>query len=325
MTEPPQTKPIVALVRCCSYDQDQVNEAIDMILDSLGGLERFIKPQQQVLIKPNFIAPRPSRHATQTHPAVIIAIARIIKDYGARPFIADSPAWSTAFECARVLKLDEPLKYLGVPIRQLDKPVKRKIGNHNIKISSAALEADVIFNLPKFKAHQQLVATFAIKNMFGCVPGKQKALWHFRKGKDPRQFCQMLIDIYRYLAPAVTLIDGITAMDGQGPIQGRTRPLGWLIAGIDPIACETVCARLVDMKTDELPIVRVAKSINFGCADFDKVRIAGDDFPEQPCTDFIRANQMPLRFSLPHIMKSVTKQILLLLRAKPRDSGQSDY
>ena len=86
--------------------------------------------------------------------------------------------------------------------------------------------ADVIINLPKFKSHQQLKATFAVKNMFGCVSGKRKALWHFRKGGSVDDFCELLIDIYRFLNPVLTIIDAVTAMDGPGPINGKARALG---------------------------------------------------------------------------------------------------
>ena len=277
-----------------------------------------------VLLKPNFIAPKPRHCATQTDPAVIIETARILKDFGARPFVGDSPAWGDVFKCVNVLGIEEPLKKLGVPVRQLDKPVKRQIAGVDVGISSIALEADVIINLPKFKAHQQLVATFAVKNIFGCVSGKWKAYWHFAKGGNEKKFCKLIIEIYKLLKPALTIIDGVIAMDGPGPISGRARPLGWLIGGTEPVSCEIVCSKLINIDCDRLPIVRTAKQIGFGstklaaggCANFDDIEIVGNQFPETVCTDFVIAEPIPIRFSLLHVCKSICKQVLLL--ARPR-------
>ena len=309
--------PAVTLIQCSDYSQPKIAEAIKRQFDLSGGLEKFVSPGNTVLLKPNFIAPRSRRHATQTHPAIIIEVARLLKDFGARPFVGDSPAWGNAFGCVKALKLEEPLRKLSVPVKQLDKPKWCRIGAHNTKvgISSAALDADVIINLPKFKTHQQLVATFAVKNMFGCVSGKRKALWHFAKGKNDSDFCELLIEIFKFLNPVLTIIDAVVAMDGRGPIRGRTRPLGWLIGGTNPIACETICCKLVDIKPDELPIIKTARQMGLKCPDFDKIEIAGDDFPKSIYTDFKLAEPVPLRFSLLHVCKSIGKQILLLAKA----------
>jgi len=309
--------PIVTLTRCEDYSRPAIAEAIERHFNLLGGLEKFVKPGDNVLLKPNFIAPRSRRHATQTDPVVIVETARLLKDFGARPFVADSPAWANTSACVKVLKMDRALKELAVSVRQLDEPKKCRVGDKNIcvRISSVALDADVIINLPKFKSHQQLGATFAVKNMFGCVTGKKKALWHFRKGSRQHDFCELLIDIYRYINPALTIIDAVTAMDGPGPIHGRARPLGWLIGGTDPIACETVCARIVNIEPEDIPIIKTAKQMGFGCCDPAKIQITGDDFPQSVCTDFMLPDMIPIRFSMLHVCKSICKQILLLLKS----------
>ena len=311
---------IVTLTRCSDYSQPKIAKAVQRQFELLGGLEKFVRPGDTVLLKPNFIAPRPRRHATQTDPAVVLETARLLKDFGARPFVGDSPAWSNVFTCTNVLRLEEPLKKLSVPVKQLGKPKWPLVGvkNTRVGISSIALDADVIINLAKLKSHQQLVATFAVKNMFGCVSGKRKALWHFRKGGRAEDFCELLIEIFKFLNPALTIIDAVWAMDGRGPIRGRARPLGWLIGGTDPIACETICCKLVNIKPDDLPMIKTARRMGFGCSDPTKIGIAGDDFSESVCTDFELAKPVPLRFSLPHVCKSICKQILLLAESRTR-------
>ncbi len=309
--------PTVTLIRCADYSEANIAEAIARQFEVLGGVEKFARSGDTVLLKPNFIAPRRRRFATQTDPAVIVETARLLKNFGARPFVGDSPAWGNVFGCVKALKLEEPLRKLSVPIKQLDKPRWCRVGKSNTKvgISSVALDADVIINMPKFKTHQQLVATFAVKNMFGCVSGKRKAIWHFTKGKRERDFCEFLIDIFNFLKPAVTIIDGVVAMDGRGPIRGRARPLGWIIGGTEPMALETICCKLVNIKTEELPILKTARQMGLSCPNEGGIEILGDDFPESICTDFVLSEPTPLRFSLLHVCKSICKQIILLAKA----------
>jgi uncharacterized protein (DUF362 family) len=302
----------VTLTQCSDYSEEKIAECLRRQFELLGGLEKFVKRSDSVLLKPNFIAPKPRHCATQTDPAIIIETAKLLKDYGARPFVADSPAWGDVFACVKVLKLDEALKKLSVPVKALNKPRNCYLSDRNPKvgISSVALEADAIINLPKFKTHQQLTATFAVKNMFGCVSGKKKATWHFKRGKNPSKFCELLLDVFRFLSPAVTIIDAVTVMDGNGPITGRARPLGYIIGGTDAIACEIVCCKLVNIEVSNVAIIKTASRLGFGCTEVERIKIIGDDFTV--CTDFELPKLIPIRFSLPHICRSVAKQVVML-------------
>jgi len=306
---------IVALTRCEDYSQSKVAEALERQFELLGGLENFVSRGDVVLIKPNFIAPKPRRKATQTDPAVVIETARLLKDFGAKPFVGDSPAWGNVYGCVKALKIEESLKKLSIPLRQLNKPKVCRIGNDRTRvgISSIALEADVIINLAKLKSHQQLMGTFAVKNMFGCVCGKQKAFWHFARGASSESFCEFLIEVFRFLNPALTIIDGVIAMQGPGPLSGSARELGWLIGGREPIACENVCARLIGIEPDELPMIKAAKKMGFGCFVQGCIKTVGDDFSSGICTDFEHPELIAVRFSLVHIFRSICKQALLLV------------
>jgi len=310
----------VAVTRCSNYSPGEVREAIERQFSLLGGLERFLRRGDSVLLKPNFIAPRGSSEAVQTDPAVIVAAAQIVKDFGAKPFVADSPAWQNVFACTKALGLDEPLKKLGVPVKQLNKPKRCRIAGSSVGISTVALEADRIINLPKLKTHTQVGATFAVKNMFGCVCGKEKPFWHFARGSRCEDFCRLLIEIYRLLAPAVTIIDGVWAMEGNGPIRGRARELGVLIGSVEPIACEMICCELVGFAPEDLPIIRTARQTGFGCRDMSAIEVVGDGFAEFVCRDFERAEQIPIQFTFGRVCKSVAKQVILLAKSLIRKS-----
>ena len=106
------------------------------------------------------------------------------------------------------------------------------------------------------------------------------------------------------------------AMDGNGPINGRARPFGWLIGGTEPIACETLCAKLISADTESFPILKTARQIGFGCVDSYQIETVGDDFSQHICTDFELPDLIPIRFPLLHVCKSICKQIILLLKAR---------
>jgi uncharacterized protein (DUF362 family) len=310
----------VSLTKCNDYDPVNVRAALLKHFNLHGGVSMFVSRGDKVLIKPNMIAPKSADCAVQTDPAVIIELAKILLDFGAKSFVADSPAWADATACAQALGIVEPLKKLGVPIKQLSRPVKRTLEHSGTKIgiSSVALEADRIINLPKLKTHQQLVATIAVKNIFGCVSGKAKAAWHYRKGATFDDFCTMLIDIYKLLGPVVTIIDAVVAMEGPGPINGNPKKIGWLVASADPMAAEIVCCDLIGIWPEQLPLIRTAKKISFGCTDRQNIQIVGDSLPVDRPVKLVPAEQTPLRFTPVRIVKSVLRQIFILVKSGRR-------
>ncbi len=306
----------VSLTKCGDYEPAEVRAAILRHFELHGGLESFISKGDKVLIKPNMIAPKPASCATQTDPAVIIELAKILVDFGAKPFVGDSPAWANMKACSEAIGIVEPLSKLGVGIKQLRKPVSRRLEHSGVKIgiSSVALDADKIINLPKLKTHQQLVATIAVKNMFGCVSGKAKAIWHYRKGATFDDFCTMLIDIYKLLNPVITIIDGVVIMDGSGPISGNPKKLGWLVGAVDPIAAEIVCCDLIGISAEQLPMIATARKIGFGCTNKKNIQIVGDETLPADVVNIVPAKLTSLMFTPVRIAKSILKQILILMK-----------
>ena len=309
-------KQTVVLQHCTSYESGEVESAITRQFELLGGIRQFIKTGQRILIKPNLIVPRSPKVPAQTHPEVIYTVAKIVKEHGAIPLVGDSPAWSNTRGCLKALGIVERLVSLGAEIVQLDSPVRMEVDGMTVGISRVALEADAIINLPKLKAHQQLFATFVFKNMYGCVAGlagKEKAWWHFARGREHEPFCRMIIGIYRRLNPVLNIIDGIVGMEGQGPISGQPRQVGYLVSGTDPVACERVCCELVGFNPADLPLLKAACDRGMGSLT-DPIERLGDTFEKPVCENFKPAVQTPLRFSFSHICKSIFKQCLMLAK-----------
>jgi len=78
---------------------------------------------------------------------------------------------------------------------------------------------------------------------------------------------------------------------------------------------ETICCKLINIKTDELPILKTARQMGLPCPDVDKIEILGNDFSDNICMDFELAEPSPLRFSLLHVCKSICKQVILLTKS----------
>ncbi len=308
----------VALTACENYERQNVRQALLRQFELLGGVGKFILPGETVLLKPNFIAAKTTEKPAQTHPAIICEIARIVKEAGASPLLGDSPAWNDINTCINALGIKDELENIGVETVKFGRGKNVPIDGGSINICQTALSVDKIINLPKLKSHQQLWASFAIKNMFGIVPGKLKAFLHFSRGGDESRFCRMLIDIYRACPPAVNIIDGVVAMQGPGPINGYPKELGFIVGGVDPVACELVCCKVLDCDPAKLPIIRTAGQMEFGCPDLESIDILGDRIENLKCTDFLWAEQIPIKFSLIRVCRSISRQVILLLKNRPK-------
>ena len=239
----------VAIERAVSYDPTEVRRAVAQAIDHLGGWPRLIQPDQRVLVKPNCIAAAAPEQPAQTHPAMILEVCRQLLEIGARPFVGDSPAWGSLPGNLRRLGVLEDLERLGVPLVEFKNPVRAENPRgrvfRRLTVDAAALGADAIVNLPKFKAHGQLLLTAAIKNMFGCVGGRRKAWWHVKAGSYENYFGLMLVETFELLRPAVTIIDAITAMEGRGPMRGQPYPMNLVLASTDGPALECVAATTI--------------------------------------------------------------------------------
>jgi uncharacterized protein (DUF362 family) len=111
---------------------------------------------------------------------------------------------------------------------------------------------DVIINLPKFKTHSLTLLTLGVKNLFGCIPGPRKALWHLKAGEDRKTFAQILVDVYQIIHPSLTILDGIVGMEGNGPNSGQPIPLGLILASGDSLSLDQIVCDLLGVSRKSL-------------------------------------------------------------------------
>jgi uncharacterized protein (DUF362 family)/Pyruvate/2-oxoacid:ferredoxin oxidoreductase delta subunit len=258
------------LIRQATYDYVSLKPRVFEILDSLGG--GGITAGRRVLLKPNFLSPAKPEAAVLTHPLVIRAVTEYVLGRGGRVKIGDSQAIGS-FE--RILKENGVLKAmagLDVEIVEFTRSRKVDIGQPfgKIDLAADALDADMVINLPKLKTHGMMMLTLGVKNLFGCVVGFRKPEWHMRAGINHEFFARLLVQICRAVSPALTLMDGILAMEGEGPGKsGKPRHLGVLMGSTDTVALDrTVCA-LVGMDPDALPTNRAARELGLTGGDIE--------------------------------------------------------
>jgi len=307
---------VVAIERVSGYDRNQVASAIERAVIACGGWDHLVKRGDRVLVKPNCISGAPADRPVQTHPAVIIEVCRQLIDAGAKPFIGDSPAWGSLPTNLRQLGLMDELGSLGVDVVEFKRPIKAKNPRGKVfstlTVDAAALEADAIVNVPKFKAHRQLLLTVAIKNMFGCVVGRRKAWWHVKAGSYENYFGRMLVETFELLRPAITIIDGIVAMQGPGPIKGRPCDMGLILASTDGPALERIAAEIIGIKPARLRTLLAARELDVGTPYLDRIDVVGEPLAEVRLADFELPKLLPIGFSIPRLVKGALKHAWML-------------
>ena len=247
------------LVRGCSYEEKPVREAVFSFLDAVCGSR--IKAGTRVLIKPNLLTPAPPESAILTHPLVVKATVQYVLNRGARAVVSDSQAMGSFDKIIRTGGFSDALHGLGVEVREFKYSVDLDVGEPfgRIELARDLLESDLIINLPKLKTHSQMLLTLGVKNTFGCVVGLRKVEWHMKAGIDRDHFARLLVQIHRTVAPAVTILDGILALEGAGPGKGgRPRRLDILMASESAVALDMAVCNLLGIATDRLPTNRAA-------------------------------------------------------------------
>ena len=179
---------------------------------------------------------------------------------------------------------------LGIEIVDFEPvEVSHPDGKHfkHFTIGKAVLEADKIINLPKFKTHGLTLLTLAVKNIFGCIPGARKAQWHVRTSQGGSEyFSKMLLDLYSFINPVLSIVDGIVAMEGKGPGFGTPRDLGLIVAGTDAVAVDSVISEVLGVTPEKFPTLKIALSEHYGTPHLSNIDVRGEPVNEVKVDDY---------------------------------------
>ena len=272
---------LVSLIRHTDYDQPGLSRALERCLEPLGGMERFVKPGQTVLIKPNMLGAAEPDKCHTTHPALVVALGSLVQKAGGELVIGDSPAIDPFKKVARKSGLEEAARTLGARLSELKDPTPAKTPAGSLyaslEIARLALETDVVINLPKLKTHGQMLMTLGVKNLFGCIVGQRKAAWHHQAGLDRMTFANLLMDIWGAVNPGLTVLDGIWGMEGRGPANGNPRPFNLLAASDNALHLDLAVCQALEVPLKRFPLYRVALERGLISPELSELSLAGDD------------------------------------------------
>ncbi len=303
----------VAILRCQHYDHEKIMDCLDRIAAAAS----FVIPSgAKVLLKPNLVTGRGHDGLACSQPEFVASVARWCVDHGAVVSIGDSPAFGRAQSVMHSCGITEALK--GLPVTQLHFSSARKVtfpSGVEIGLASVALDADLIINLPRVKAHSQALVTLAVKNFFGCVKGLRKAMLHQTLGRNPEQFAQMLVDLPALLPPGITFLDGIAAMHKTGPTLGERYHLGLVAGATNAMALDTSFLDILGIAPARSIVWQQAMDQGVaGCSarEISYPFLAPGDVA---VSDFIVPSCVtPIPFASLHVCGSIIKRLRLLLR-----------
>lgn len=278
---------IVAVVQCNSYHPESVRSAVQTGLNLLGGAEKFASAGERILLKPNILAGENPEKCISPHPEVISAVAQIFQETGANLSFGDSPGFGNPKSNARRGGFIKVVEELGIEFADFTgaRVIPFPEGNviKKFTIAEGAAQSDGIINIPKLKTHALTRITCAVKNMFGCVPGMRKSEYHSVLSTADL-FSQMLVDLNRLLKPRLSILDGIMAMEGNGPRNGTPRKIGVLLFSGDPVALDTAACRLINL--DPQLVETLVYGEKYGLGTMSDIRFVGDPLEQFRVANF---------------------------------------
>ena len=257
----------VVIVPCDSYDEEKVYHAMRTGIELLGGIGEFVSPQEKILVKPNFLSAAAPEKAVTTHPAGIKAMLRILSEAGCENVkYGDSPGHGSCAGAAQKIGLT-PENTFGAVLADMSEevctPFPEGMTAQEFYFAKEVTEADAIISLSKMKTHALERVTGAVKNVYGLICGYRKAAGHV-KYPNASIFARMLADIHRCVKPRLHIMDGIVAMEGNGPGSGDPVPMNVLLFSKDPVALDSVFCTMVCLDPELVPTNTQGEAMEIG-------------------------------------------------------------
>jgi len=280
----------VAIIRAQEYDRAQIRSALEQGLALIGGWNHLIKPGDDVFVKINHLSPpSPPERAIVTHPVFVEAVLDLLKETGAAITVGDDIPASDE-DGFRISGYRAMCERAGVKLVNLKQSgfVRVRCNGHRLEtifLAKAVADADVVINLPKLKTHSLTLFTGGVKNLYGTIPSGLRTRFH---GEYPRldDFCQVLVDIFATAKPMLTIMDGIVAMEGEGPAGGKPRNLGLILASQDAVALDAAAGRIIGLDPTEVLTTRIAHERGLGVGDLRNIEVVGERIESVSLPDF---------------------------------------
>jgi len=304
----------VLLRKCPDYDE-RLSGAVSLLLESCRGSGTL--GDSRVLLKPNLISARMGALAC-TEGRFILAAAQWFLDRGARVTVGDSPAFGTAESVLHKIGAAVPLRKMGCSLSNFDR-VRHVTLSSGIRagLAADALDCDLLVNMPRVKAHAQLRVTLAVKNLFGCLAGMRKPLWHMVYGGKGNVFADHLVELLPVLPPSVTLVDGVVVMHRTGPMTGEPFSLGIAASGTNPVAVDLALLSVLGIAPESCPLMRACIEKRLIGADPKALEYPLDNPAELAVDSFAVPDELsPIRFNPFRFARGSLQRILIRLGSR---------
>jgi len=317
-TPPEAARPVVSVVR---IRNGNIEFAVEQAIDLLGGIEAVAKGKDRILLKPNLVSPHP--HAT-TKPAVVRALARLMKSAGKDVSIGEGSATAEPFnvrgaETFRTTRKDllnglqqhvfdrlgytELAQAMRLPLVNLhtgdlvEVKLPQAFVFDRLTLHRALVETDLLCSVPMMKTHVFAGVTLGMKNLVGGYPGSVyqsvRGRMHDAAGRvEPSGTAAAVVDMVRANQLGLVVVDGSTAMEGNGPWDGTPVPMATIVAGANPLATDMVAAHLMGFAPSEIPTFTWAQKAGLRPERFDQIELRGDPV-ESIRRKFVRPQIVP--------------------------------
>jgi len=279
----------VAIVRCDSYNYKDVIAAVERGIDLIGGIAQFVHPNEKILLKPNVLAGGRPERCISAHPQVFMAVAKMVLRRTENVSYGDSPPFGRITSHLKKSGLSAVADGLGIELADFEHGQEVRFHESpftkSFVIANGVMQADGLISISKFKTHQLTRFTGAVKNQFGCIPGLLKAEYHV-KMPNAYDFSKMLIALNLLLKPRLYIMDGIWAMQGNGPRNGKRIAMNVLLFSTDPIALDATAARMINLAPEIIPTSRPGEEWGLGVHRKEAIEIVGDPLEQFLNPDF---------------------------------------
>jgi len=310
---------IVSITECECYEYEKVYNSVKEALDNLGGISKYVKKGDKVVIKPNLIMMKKPEFCATTHPYVLKAVLMLLKELGADVTIAESPGGlykekilDATYTVCGIKKVAEEMGVkLNYDLSYENVTFEVNGNKRNAEIIKPILDADVIINLPKLKTHVMSNYTGGVKNLYGTVPGITKANYHF-KYSDKGEFFSFVTDLTSYLKPMLTIMDAVDIMEGDGPTNGTPRHLGLILASENPFNVDLAGHSLIGFKEDDIHTSRLGREYGFQPDNVDDLNVIGVNYKDYIIMDIKKPNVHTSTFDekIPKFLRKPLKKYL---------------
>ncbi|HUT72235.1 MAG TPA: DUF362 domain-containing protein [Desulfatiglandales bacterium] len=268
---------------------EELKASLMNVFHSLGGMEKFVKKGQNVVIKANVVADHGLRDGVYqggvvTDVRLVRALIEVLLPVAGKVTVAEGASINRAetdklfahYGYDRLTEIDP--KRVALVDLNTDSLIRKTVPNGKRMLSReiplTLEQADVVINLPVMKTHFAALVSLSIKNLQGAIPPLEKYMSHFFG------LWQNLVNTHYLVKPKLVIVDGLTAQENFGPVYGTPKTMNLIIGGTNPVAVDAVTMRIMGLDPALSPPVQLAHMQGLGSIEPEKINVAGTPIEE---------------------------------------------